>query len=229
MSLEFERKLVKVPHTHLRLVCASGDGMVAVARALDADARLWKLKVLNELYRTFDVFAKGALSLGLGCAFAHEPIWEGRGGSSDCAIDRVHFHHRRITFYLFIRFNLSSTWCHVKKSCISQVVQICGQTSQSASTVTSKPVKAMLITVPREARATPAFALLKWEPDPDGTVVDGPGTDPESCPDCPEPVFGWGTDVDCAVIDCDTGESGNADIAAAYSKYHNKCHEGGTV
>ena len=94
VSLEFERELVKVPYTHLGLVCASGDGMVAVARALDADARLGELKVLYELYGTLDVFANGALSLGLGCAFAHEPIWEGRGGSSGCAIDRVHLDHR---------------------------------------------------------------------------------------------------------------------------------------
>ena len=104
VSLKFERKLVKVPYTHLGLVCASGDGMVAVARALDADARFGELKVLYELYGTLDVFANGALSLGLGCAFAHEPIWEGRGGSSGRAIDRVHLDHR-IYFSYFISTN----------------------------------------------------------------------------------------------------------------------------
>lgn len=93
VSLEFERELVKVPYTHLGLVCPGGDGMVAIARALDADACLGELKVLYELYGTLDVFANGALSLGLGCTFAHEPIWEGGGGSSGCAIDRVHLDH----------------------------------------------------------------------------------------------------------------------------------------
>ena len=130
VSLEFERELVKVPYTHLGLVCASGDGMVAVARALDADAGLGELKVLYELYGTLDLFANGALSLGLGCAFAHEPIWEGRGGSSGCAIDRVHLDHR-IYFSYFISTNSFSHHLvsreNYQKSCIHkndiQVVQ----------------------------------------------------------------------------------------------------------
>jgi hypothetical protein len=42
--------------------------------SLDTDAYFRKLKVLNEFYGTLDVFADGALSLGLGCAFTHEPI-----------------------------------------------------------------------------------------------------------------------------------------------------------
>ena len=75
MSLEFERELVEVPYAHLGLVCSGGDGMMAITGALDADACLGKLKVLYELYGALDVFANGALSLGLGCAFAHEPIW----------------------------------------------------------------------------------------------------------------------------------------------------------
>jgi hypothetical protein len=75
MSLEFERELVKVPYTHLGLVCPGSDEMVAIACALDADACLGKLKVLYELYGTLDVFANRAFSFGLGCAFAHEPIW----------------------------------------------------------------------------------------------------------------------------------------------------------
>ena len=82
----------------------------------------------------------------------------------------------------------------------------CGQTNQNASVVASKPVKAMLSTVPREARATPAFALLKWEPD-----GDGDGTDPESCP---ESAPGWGIVVEYVVVVCVAGESGNAAIAA---------------
>jgi hypothetical protein len=86
----------------------------------------------------------------------------------------------------------------------------------------------MLNTVPREARVTPAFALLKWEPEPDWTAGDDSGTDPESCPDCPELAPGWGTDVDCAVTVCDSEESGNAATATDYSKYHRKCYEGGT-
>lgn len=75
VSLEFERELVKVPYAHLGLVCPGSDGMVAVAGALDAVACLGELKVLYELYGALDVFANGALSFGLGCAFADEPIW----------------------------------------------------------------------------------------------------------------------------------------------------------
>jgi hypothetical protein len=75
VSLEFERELVKVPYAHLGLVCPGSDDMVAITRALDTDACLGKLKVLYELYGALDMFANGALSLVLGCAFAHEPIW----------------------------------------------------------------------------------------------------------------------------------------------------------
>jgi hypothetical protein len=49
--------------------------MMTVACGLDTDACFRKLKVLYEFYGTLDVFAGGALSLGLGCAFTHEPIW----------------------------------------------------------------------------------------------------------------------------------------------------------
>lgn len=75
VSLKFERELVKIPYTHLGLVCPGRDEMVPIARALDTDACLGKLKVLYELYGTLDMFANGALSFGLGCAFAYEPIW----------------------------------------------------------------------------------------------------------------------------------------------------------
>ncbi len=75
VSLEFERNLVEVPYAHLGLVCPGSDGMVAVACGLDADACLGKFKVLYEFYGALDMFASAALPLGLGCAFAHEPIW----------------------------------------------------------------------------------------------------------------------------------------------------------
>jgi len=77
MPLEFERELVKVPYTHLRLVRPRSNDMMAVACALDAIARLGKLKVLYELYGSLNVIANGALALGLGRAFPYEPVWYG--------------------------------------------------------------------------------------------------------------------------------------------------------
>jgi len=89
VPLEFEGELVEIPHAHLGLVGPGSDDMVAVARALDPDARLGELKVLYELYGALDVFADRALALGLGRALPYEPVWQGRGRPRGDAIDRV--------------------------------------------------------------------------------------------------------------------------------------------
>ena len=70
----FERELVEISNAHFGLVCPSSDGMVAVARALDAVARLGELKVLQEPYGALDMLVNCVFALGLGGAFSYEPI-----------------------------------------------------------------------------------------------------------------------------------------------------------
>ena len=71
----------------------------------------------------------------------------------------------------------------------------------------------MQSTVPLEASAMPAFALLELEPDRTG---DGSNTDAESCPKS-APGLGLGV-VSVATV-CVTGENVNAAASADYSKY----------
>jgi hypothetical protein len=77
VPLKFECELIEVPYAHLGFVCARSNDMMTVAGALYADAGLWKLEMLDELYGALDVFANCALSLGVGCTLPYEPIWQG--------------------------------------------------------------------------------------------------------------------------------------------------------
>jgi hypothetical protein len=74
--------------------------------------------------------------------------------------------------------------------------------SQKANTVASKPVRAMLRTVPSEARATPAFVLLKL--DPDDEFRGDSDADPEACPGSAATSGFAGVGVERVVVVCDT-------------------------
>ena len=56
MSLELERKLVKVPYPDLRLVRPSRDRMVPVPSSFHFVTCFGEIKVLYELYRSLDLF-----------------------------------------------------------------------------------------------------------------------------------------------------------------------------
>ena len=66
--------MVEISNAHFGLVYPSSGDMVAVARALDAVARLGELKVLQELYGALDMLANCVFALGLGGVFSYEPV-----------------------------------------------------------------------------------------------------------------------------------------------------------